>query len=219
VLETSHILWNLFLAFVPVLLAALIACVYLWCPNLRKRWWVWAPLGLLWLGFLPNTAYLLTEWRHFIEYVVASPVDVRAAAHDRGALLSFLALATFYVVYSGSGLLAFSMAIWPVAQLAKPKWLTKAVFFYLCAAGVYLGLIDRLNTWDIFYHPKWVVSSALGAMAHPLLLLLTFGFAAVLWLNYWVFEVFVDGLLPRLRQMGILGVSGWPEQSDREPLP
>ena len=168
-IEPSHTIWNLFLAFIPVVLSGLIAGLYWSMPQLRKRWWVWAPLGLLWLGFLPNTAYLLTEWRHFIEYIVKYPVNVRAAAHDRGALLSFLALATFYVVYSGCGLLSFSMSIWPIEQLIKPGRLAKTVFFYLCAMGVYLGLVQRLNTWDIVYHPKLVLRLAIAAVSNPML--------------------------------------------------
>jgi uncharacterized membrane protein len=201
VLETSHIVWNLFLAFIPVGLSAGIALVYLRFPDMRSKWWIWAPLGLCWLGFLPNTAYLITEWRHFIEYVVKSPMDVRAAAHDHHTLMSFLALATFYVVYSGSGLIAFSMSIWPIAQIVKPRWTMRAAFFYVCAVGVYLGLIQRLNTWDIVYHPRRVLRASTDTLAHPTLLILTIVFAAALWLSYWVFEVFVEGLVHRVRRM------------------
>ena len=58
-----NVLWNLFLAVVPVLLAFAIA------RGVRReraaggavRWLLWGPLALLWLLFLPNSCELLTE--------------------------------------------------------------------------------------------------------------------------------------------------------------
>ena len=175
------------------------AAIYKFDSKLRNRRWIWWPLGALWLVFLPNTAYLLTEWRHFLEYVVNSPGEVRAAEYDSYALIDFLSLSTFYVVYSGAGLLAFAMSIWPIERMCKPGPFAKAAFFFLCAIGVYLGLIRRLNTWDVLYHPRRVLVAAIDATQHPVVFALMIGFAAVMWLTYWIFGVFVDGLRMRLR--------------------
>lgn len=209
-LDVSHIVWNVYLAFLPVGLSAIIAIVYRWFPNIRKVWWIWPPLVILWLGFLPNAAYLITEWRHFIDLISRDPDMIRSGMRDKQTLLDFLGLATFYVIYSGTGLLTFSMSIWPLAQITRPRWWAKLVFFLLCALGVYLGLIKRLNTWNLWTRPIAVLHYSLDALSHPVLLLLIIGLAAALWLNYWVFEVFVDGLMLRLRNLGYLGARKSP---------
>ncbi|MBV9786769.1 MAG: DUF1361 domain-containing protein [Chloroflexi bacterium] len=196
----QHIEWNLLLALVAPVLSLVIGYGWWRKPALRQKIWIWLPLLVVWLCFLPNTCYLLTEWRHFLETITADPATVRAAAHDKDALLRFLAQATFYFCYSAAGLLTFSMAIWPIDRIFRPAIWQKLVFFLLCALGVYLGLIRRLNTWDVLYHPKTVLRESISAVSHPTLILLTAAFAGVIWFNYWIFEVFIDGLLIRLRR-------------------
>src|SRR5579862_155621 len=39
----------------------------------RVRWALWIIVAFLWLAFLPNTAYLLTEWRHYLTTIVDDP--------------------------------------------------------------------------------------------------------------------------------------------------
>ncbi len=198
--EVSHTLWNLFLDLIPVALGA--AMAYLWWKrrDLRATKPIWIGMGILWLAFLPNTAYLVTEWRHFIQYLTSNPEYVRSAMHDRGALYDFLTKAAFYVIYSAIGVISFSASIWPIAQITKPRWSIKAAFFLLCALGVYLGLVRRLNTWDLLRHPHMVLNATLDALTKPSIVFLTIAFAAVLWFNYWLFEVFVDGLFVRIRR-------------------
>ncbi len=188
------------MAFVPVALAIGMAFLYRYMPTLRKVWWVWVPLTLLWVAFLPNTCYLITEWRHFIEYIAYNPDFIHTAAHDSHAMLKFLALSVFYVMYSGVGVLTFSASIWPIDRLFRTPMWGKVVFFGLCALAVYLGLIKRFNSWDILYHPKMVIATSIGTILHPLILLLIIGFAGALWATYWLFEVFVDGLYLRYRR-------------------
>ena len=205
--EVSHTLWNLFLDLIPVALG--VAMGYLWWKrrDLRSARPLWIGLGILWLAFLPNTAYLITEWRHFIQYLTSNPGYVRSAMHDQDALYDFLTKAAFYVIYSAVGVISFSASIWPIAQIAKPNWTTKAIFFLLCALGVYLGLVRRLNTWDLLRHPHMVVNATLDALTRPSIVFLTVAFAALLWFNYWLFEVFVDGLFVRVRRARALRAS------------
>ena len=53
---TRFLIWNLFLAWIPVFFAAGFAVVH------RRVWLV--PLGLGWLAFLPNSPYLVTDLVH-----------------------------------------------------------------------------------------------------------------------------------------------------------
>jgi len=75
---TQVALWlfgNLTLAVIPILIAnALRRGVERdLSTRSRPRWWVWGPVAFVWLLFFPNTAYLLTEWRHYLATVALSP--------------------------------------------------------------------------------------------------------------------------------------------------
>ena len=206
------LLGNLSLAFLPVALAETLA------RGLRRdlteegrvRWLVWAPLFLLWLLFLPNTCYLLTEWRHYLDSVSRTPAFY--PIYHRGLYapeptLRLLALTLFYAVYSGLGLLALFLSIHPLARLAAERWtpaalrLAQAAVFSLCAVGVYLGLVNRFNSWDILRrHTAPAIFQALSDIPNrPALLCLLSAFAAFLWLIYSALDIWADGLALRFR--------------------
>ena len=52
--------WNLFLAWIPLVLALLLYER----ARVGATWRVLAPLGLLWLAFFPNAPYLITDLKH-----------------------------------------------------------------------------------------------------------------------------------------------------------
>lgn len=197
------ILWNLSLAAIPVVAAYLLAAGAD-ALTLRRRWipWpLWIPLALFWFAFLPNTCYLLTEWRHFL----FDPhfENTRAAAEaNRVEMLRVARHGLFFLCYSGFGVLCFALSIRPVEWLlrrAKINPLLLAVpFFFLNALGVYMGLIVRLNSWDIVTRPDYVLEVAFNAVRNPLLLQTILCFAALLWLMYETVDIWLDGLQTRL---------------------
>ena len=200
---------NLFLAFLPVMLAFGIA------RGLRRdalaprpiRWGMWLPLLAVWLLFLPNTCYLLTEWRHYLcdihDQGQYYPVYGRGQ-YPPDATFSLLSLTAFYLAYTGAGLAAFFLALWPLHRLARQQWgraaePARAAVCFLCSLGVLLGLVSRFNSWDVV-HPALaaaVLSTALQALMRPLLLASVCVFGVILWLLYALFEIGMDGLAVR----------------------
>ena len=202
-----NVVWNLFLAVIPVVLAFAIARGAR--QDMRRdgqiRWGVWLPLALVWLAFLPNSCYLLTEWRHYLETLTQSPLY--AAAHaGRGGRLDFFVVTGFYLFYSGAGLLAFFLAVWPLDRLTRRRlgWagaVLRPVIFPLCALGVYLGLTQgRFNSWDLVSGPRLhhLLATVALSLHSPLLLGLILAFGAVLWLFYALFDIWMDGVAWRL---------------------
>ncbi len=200
------IVGNLLLAFIPVALAFGIARGLRrdYGASRRIRWGLWLPLLAVWLLFLPNTCYLLTEWRHYLCDI--HDRDVYYPIYGRGqyppaATFSLLLLTTFYFVYTGAGLAAFFLALWPLHRLARQCWgraaePARAAVCLLCALGVYLGLVSRFNSWDIV-HPALapaILSTALQTLARPLLLASVCIFGTILWLLYALFEIGMAGL-------------------------
>src|SRR5258708_31283676 len=109
------ILWNIFLAVVPVVcgytLSAGIKAFTL--RGKRLPWIVWLPLALVWLAFLPNTCYLLTEWRHFLAYAHATQIHGTIYSNP-GVLLEDSRECLLFMGYSAIGILCFTLSIRPI---------------------------------------------------------------------------------------------------------
>jgi uncharacterized membrane protein len=202
----TWMLWNLLLAVIPVVLA------YVFVGATRGRWCATRlamvlALAAAWLAFLPNTCYLLTEWRHLL----FSPrwTSLReTGGWDREAMFRVALLALYFAAYSGAGVLTFVLAVRPVEQWLRNRggpWLLYAPpGFFLVSLGVYLGLIVRLNSWDLLLQPGRVFGSAVTALMHPLLAATIVAFGAILWALYEAVDLWLDGILDRLRAWGVL---------------
>ena len=202
-----NVLWNLFLAVIPVVLAFALARGAR--GDMREtgqiRWAVRLPLAFVWLVFLPNSCYLLTEWRHYLDTLTKSPLFAQAHA-SRDGRLDFFLVTAFYLLYSGAGLLAFFLAVWPLDRLTRRRLgrfglVARPLVFPLCALGVYLGLMrGRFNSWDLVKPRRLegLLDTATQVLHRPLLLGLILAFGAILWLFYALFDVWMDGLAWRL---------------------
>jgi uncharacterized membrane protein len=202
VLRPLHnVIWNLFLAVVPVLLSLI---VFKGVRHQRRTgrvmWVIWVPLLMVWFVFLPNTCYLITEWRHYLSDLLRIPNLANAPKHNPIFLFDFLGMTAFYVFYTGCGLICFYLAIYPLDMLFNPSWVMRPLFFFLCSLGVYLGLVDRFNSWQVIRHPHAILHAIHQALENPLLLILMAGFSVLLWLLYGVFGLTMDGLRLRYRK-------------------
>lgn len=203
--------WNLFLSAVPV------GLVYLWTYCIRRyslkrngiHWFAFSPLILLWIAFLPNTCYLLTEWRHFFfdDYFVTARETVLAEGSNAG-MLRIARQGLFFLCYSGFGMLALVFAIRPAEEFLTKQKIPKALWmiplFLLTSLGVYLGLIVRLNSWDLLARPGRVWGVTTYALMSPLHLKTLVIFAFLLWIGYEVGNVWADGLMLRIKQKRIV---------------
>lgn len=199
---TGDVVWNLLLAFVPVGLGHAMERLAKLAAGHRRLAAAAGitVLGAAWLAFLPNTCYLLTEWRHVFDLWGRSALP---AGREPGSeeSLRWMVYTLFYTGYSSTGILTFTLAIRPVVRLFSGRrslLLPSAPpFFYLMAVGVYLGLVLRYNTWDLAAHPVevWAAVCVLGH--RPLLALALLLFAGFLWLAYLAADIWIEGFLCR----------------------
>jgi uncharacterized membrane protein len=135
-----YLVWNLFLAVLPLVFA------YLLVQLLRRHpWSSWTGIGLsiLWLGFLPNSFYMVTDYIHLPE---VAPED----------LLFYVVLFTSFIA---SGLFFGYASLYLVhRELRKrlpPPTVIRSLFviLLLCSFAVYLGRDLRWNTWDVLFNP------------------------------------------------------------------
>src|SRR6185295_15605158 len=146
------LIWNLFLAGIP-----LVASTFL---RLARHWRL--PLIIqagclgLWLLFLPNAPYILTDLLHL---TAQSPAP---AWYDLALLLSC----------AGTGLLVGYLSLIDVhdivaASLGKAMgWLLALSSLFLSGFAIYLGRFLRWNSWDVLTRPTILFDIADGVV-HP----------------------------------------------------
>lgn len=199
--------WNIFLALIPVVLAYALAWGLGRGKQRRLPLILCLPLALAWLAFLPNTCYLLTEWRHLLfDPQWAEILDMGDT--NRRAMLSTAKWSLFFLAYSGAGVLLFVLAIRPIERwlrLVGHRFIYYAPpLFFLTSLGVYLGLIVRFNSWDLLHRPLMIWNTAVDAVLHPNTLTPIVVFAILLWGLYEAVDLWVDGIMDRLHRWGFL---------------
>ena len=140
--------WNMLLALLPLCFA---------CAAGRCRLWAGrAALAVLWLLFLPNTFYMLTDLIHTpqnMEWVNAADWTVRHSENVSDWLLTLL-LGTGAVLAVLLGLEAMRVfRVYCCVHWPRPAvWAGGGAVLLLCGFGMYIGRFLRLNSWDIL-HP------------------------------------------------------------------
>ncbi|MFX3617006.1 MAG: DUF1361 domain-containing protein [Sporolactobacillus sp.] len=143
-------IWNLFLAILPLYFA------FLYCQKARQHQTVQARFfGLLWLSFFPNSPYLITDFIHLqgITFIYDVPSPYSAVSYTTG-LLSWMSLIQIGIaVLAGiwTGMLSFYL----VEQQIQNQWgnriafAANLVFCFVSGYAVFVGRFLRLNSWDI----------------------------------------------------------------------
>lgn len=162
--------WNLALAWMPYLMAVLVA---IGLRSLRRaRAVVFAP-AVVWLAFFPNAAYLVTDLMH---------VGTSAEAHRWYDMLLLSALAVTGIALSIASLHTIHAAV-RIATSRTVGWVFAVVVTYLAAVGVFLGRFLRWNSWDLVANPHTILADvtrvAGGSETQPWFLLFTVAFASV----------------------------------------
>lgn len=163
--------WNLFLAWVPFVLAYALA----WASR-RGATAVAVPmLAACWIAFLPNAPYLVTDLVH-LRVLFSIPNAIT---------LGLLALV---------GLLIGVKSVQIVQRVveeyfgARAGWRAVNVMVGLIAVGVYLGRVLRLNSWNLISHPRELARAVLTGIPEPgraaVALVATIAFAVAFYVAY-----------------------------------
>jgi len=151
-MKFRFLVWNLFLALIPAFAAAMSARAAAARRPLLP--WLW---GALWILFLPNAPYLITDLVHLQP---RPPVPY---------WFDILLFATF----AGAGLLAAFSSFRDIQHVVTRRfgrlagWGVLALAAFASGFGIYLGRDQRLNSWDVFTRPHDVVPAVTGRLLEP----------------------------------------------------
>lgn len=138
------LIWNLILAWLPLVFAVLLV------KRLKTKRWL-QPINILlsvaWLVFLPNSFYLVSDLIH-----LQTNPDV-----------SVLYDAVLFTSFIFNGFLGGFISLYLIHQELLKRLSQKAVNFVIagillaCSFAIHVGRVLRWNTWDLFLHPSGLI--------------------------------------------------------------
>jgi uncharacterized membrane protein len=148
--------WNLILAWVPYLAS-------LWVDRVRFRQpghpWLLIVPGALWLAFLPNAPYIVTDFMH----IRPNP--------DMPWLFWYDMIMVAIFAWTGCVLGASSLGIMQrivAGYLGRATgWLFVLGTAGLCGIGIYLGRFEHWNSWDLLVNPRALAADLVGPLRDP----------------------------------------------------
>ena len=151
-LSFLFLVWNLFLAAIPLGLTVLLGLL---TPAGRRRWLL--PVGALWLLFFPNAPYVLTDLLHL---------------HERPGVPLWFDL-TLILTAAWNGLMLGYASLLDMQRFVEerlgwvPGWAFTTLTLLLSAYGIYLGRFLRWNSWNIVTNPFSLAYDILDTLLHP----------------------------------------------------
>jgi len=145
----AFLVWNLFLAFVPVLFSEL-------AMTARQKWKGWLYTGL-WLLFFPNAMYIVTDLFHLWKHP--------------GVPLWYDLLLLFSSALNGIAMGFYSL--YKTEQWLKRNInagyikMVRLVVMVISGFGIYLGRYQRWNSWDIVTQPFSLMADVARHVIHP----------------------------------------------------
>jgi uncharacterized membrane protein len=165
-----HLLWNLFLAWLPVLSSFIAYNLYR--RNLHISTPVVIGAAFIWLLFFPNAPYLLTDLIHL---------------HPAGNVpqwYDLLMLVTFGWTGAFLGLVSLYMMQALIRRAFGPlsSWIFVLGALGAGSFGIYLGRFLRWNSWDLLTNPSRILRDILERLRHPIAHMQTFAFSMIFFL-------------------------------------
>ncbi|CAN5476705.1 DUF1361 domain-containing protein [soil metagenome] len=174
--------WNLFLAWIPFLLAMVLSEMNNNGTSRVKKLAVF----FFWLLFFPNSPYILTDLFHL---KLRSEVPLW---FDLVLILSF----------AWNGLLLGFSSLFEIQKVLRTRFSANVVNFFitclmvLCSFGIYLGRYPRYNSWDIISNPITLFSDIFKMIIHPMnntrMVGVTFFFSVFLMVSFWTLNTLIN---------------------------
>jgi len=186
----TFLIWNLFLAWIPLLMA-----YTAWALSLGRKWlYIVIPfVAFVWLIFLPNAPYIITDFNH-----LADPNPNVPVWFDVMMLMWF----------SWTGLLLGIISLYLMQDIVHREfgrwvgWFMVFIVSALSSIGVYIGRFLRWNSWDILTDPAGIAREFLSGAQDPSLRSIGFtviftGFFLFVYLTLYAFARLLQEPAPR----------------------
>ena len=146
--------WNLVLAWIPFVLSLVIYTRAKDGSSLRLL----VSMGVLWLVFFPNAPYLVTDLMHLGD----------------GGRVPLLYDVLLLTTGAWAGLLLGLTSLFLIHAVVRRflgvtnAWALVVGVLALSSFGIYLGRVQRWNSWDVVAHPQPLAHQIVSGLLHPL---------------------------------------------------
>jgi uncharacterized membrane protein len=150
----GFLVWDLFLAYIPFAVTQWLCKNEGLINNLLKFFF----LFLLWLIFIPNSFYIITDLFHLDEG--------KAAPQWFNLALIFS--------FAWNGLLMGVISLRQMEKIMEPfisvewRWVFLYIIMCLNGLGIYIGRYLRFNSWDVIANPFQLTKDIIYLCVHPL---------------------------------------------------
>lgn len=174
----GFLLWNLFLAGLPLLLSSLL----LVSLQLREHQLKLMSALFIWLLFLPNSFYILTDFEHLSRFPTVP------------FWFDLILLSSFAITGIFTGLLSLLQVEKIISSHFSPKLKVPFIagILYLSGFGVYLGRYYRFNSWDVLNEPIALLNGIIKGLTTADAQNFTLGFGTFLLVLYFVASSFTS---------------------------
>lgn len=160
------LVWNLFLAWIPYLVAMAIPKVY----NVSKSKLLIAIMIVIWLLFFPNAHYIITDLLHL----------------KKRAIIPYWFEVMMFLSFAWTGILLGLLSLLEIHDFLRrhlPKIganLLVFLFIQLAGLGIYMGRFQRWNSWDVITDPYAIIMQVGYTLLNPVEFAETLGIAIVM---------------------------------------
>jgi len=186
------ILWNSFLAYIPLGLS------YGLFRLGRGRSTVWWLGFLTFIAFLPNAPYVLTDTIHLKDFLAAisSPWVITFVVLPMCFIYIFLGFEAYVISLINLGYYLQQQ------KILKPKEIIWAelIVHGLSAVGIYLGRFLRFNSWDFVTKPITIFATLDDLLSRQPIIIMGVTFVT-LTILYWLVKQVNLALIDRFRQV------------------
>ncbi len=187
-------MWNTILALVPLGLA-----LALFRPGRRHSFGWWCGVAIF-VAFLPNAPYVLSDVIHFFD-------DVRASTDNHNLQIAF-GIAPVYVSFMAIGFGAYVVSLQRVRHYvgrvldARAGSVAVYALHALSSVGLFLGRFWRFNSWDLVTAPDSLAGRLDELTERWPVVMIGLSFASLIVCTTAV-ELMIDGVRYRLRNRSL----------------
>ena len=191
-----HVGKNLIFVLIPFLLS-----LYLFRTSKHRNKAVWIVLFCIFIVFLPNAPYTITDYIHLI-------ADYE---HFRSKFIVYTLLLPFYLLF-----MIFCFECYLICTLLFSRYLKKTIkmnYLFIieilinaiCSFGIFLGRFERLYSWDILFHPLHIMKTIFYSLTHIKTLCILFELFIAITVLYYCFKIvnLIFWNLLKVKMMGI----------------
>lgn len=152
----SFLIWNLFLAWLPMWFA--VAAYNTHKQRSRGSWLLVTIWAFMWLLFMPNTLYLVT--------------DIVNLYYQPNMLFWYDVV--LFALFIWTGVFLGLVSLFLMQEIVRKtagrviSWLFVFAVMALSSFGIYLGRFLRWNSWDLFSNPVPLLADIAGTVRHPM---------------------------------------------------